>query len=427
MSKKELWKRYLIFCIGLFINSFGISFITKSALGTSPISSVPYTLSLGFTPTLGMFTLYMSIVLVILQILLMRRNFPKQYFLQIPFSFVFSYFIDVTMNLLTVLNPQTYLIKLCCLLIGCAILGFGVFLEVVADVAMLPGECFVNAVSKTFHTDFGKTKVAFDSSMTLTAIIISFILFHRLEGVREGTIIAAILVGIIARTLNRKIGSDINYYLSESAARIPAPASYKTCSDTPVVITFSREYGSGGRKIAKQLAEDLGFTFYDREIIAQAAQDLGMSELEVEAKEQKLNNSFLYDLIAQAYEFSEQKAEADKLFESEKQIIIQAAQQGNCVLVGRCANVICKDFPNAYHVFLYADDDYKTKQIMQREHLNYTAAYKHMTNINRKRFNHYKYYTGQIWGLARNYNLCIDTSRTSAEQTLHLIKSCLSC
>lgn len=427
MSKRELWKRYLFFFIGLFINSFGISFITKSALGTSPISSVPYTLSLGFSPSLGMFTLYMSIVLVILQLLLMRRNFPKQYFLQIPISFLFSYFIDVTMNLLIILNPQTYSIKLFCLFIGCAILGFGVFMEIVADVAMLPGECFVNAVSKTFHTDFGKTKVAFDSSMTITAIIISFILFHRLEGVREGTVIAAVLVGMIARTLNRKIGPAINQYLSETADANSSLSMHQLCTSSPVVITISREFGSGGRKIAKQLAEELGFAFYDREIINQAAHDLGMSELEVEAKEQKLKNSFLYDLIAQVYEFSDQKAKPDKLFESEKQIIINAARSGNCVIVGRCANVICRDFPNTYHIFLYADDAYKTTQIMQREHLDYNDAYKHMTDINRKRFNHYKYYTGQIWGLAQNYNLCIDTGKTSAEQILAIIKSCIPC
>lgn len=432
MSKKELSMRYLFFLVGLFVNSFGISFITKSALGTSPISSIPYTLSLGFAPTLGMFTLYMSLVLVVLQLFIMGRNFPKQYFLQLPISFLFSYFIDLSMSFLTVLDPQFYPMKLLSLLVGCAILGCGVFMEVVADVAMLPGECFVNAVSKTFHTDFGKTKIAFDTSMALIAVVISLLLYHRLEGVREGTIIAALLVGTIARTLNRKIGSRVNGLLTDDSATAPAEqpalsAPACLCSETPIIITISREYGSGGRKIAKQLAETMGLDFYDHQIITQAARQLGLSEVEVEAKEQRLGNHLLYDIMAQFYDFSEQKAAPDQLFAAEKQIILSAAQKGNCVIVGRCANAICHQFPNAYHIFLHADDDYKIGEIMQREHLDRDAAVKLVTDINKQRFNHYKYYTGRIWGLAQDYHLCIDTGKLEAEQVIGLIRAILPC
>lgn len=206
MSKKELAKRYIFFLIGLFVNSFGVSFVTKANLGTSPISSIPYTLSLGFAPTLGAFTLYMSIILIVIQLILLRKDFPKQYFFQIPVSLLFSYFIDFTMGLLGNMDPQSYPMKMISLLAGCSILGVGVYMEVIANVVMLPGESFVNAVSKTFHTDFGKTKVAFDSSMTIIAALIGLVLYHKLAGVREGTIIAAMLVGMIARFLKRKIG-----------------------------------------------------------------------------------------------------------------------------------------------------------------------------------------------------------------------------
>lgn len=204
MSKQEIIKRYSVFLIGLFINSFGVSFITKASLGTSPISSIPYTLSLGFSPTLGIFTLYMSILLILIQVILLRKNFPKQYLLQIPVSFAFSWFIDITMDWLSFMVPDTYFVKLLSLIVGCLILGIGVYLEMVADVVMLPGECFVNAVVITFHKDFGKTKVVFDTSMALMAGIIGFLLFHKLAGVREGTIIAALLVGMVARFLKRK-------------------------------------------------------------------------------------------------------------------------------------------------------------------------------------------------------------------------------
>ena len=93
----------------------------------------------------------------------MRKKFPKEYLLQIPVSFLFSWFIDLTMNWLSGVTPVSYPAKLLSLLFGCAILGVGVYLEMIADVVMLPGESFVNAVSKTYHTDFGRTKVVFDS------------------------------------------------------------------------------------------------------------------------------------------------------------------------------------------------------------------------------------------------------------------------
>ena len=205
-NKTELIKRYIFLLAGLFVNGLGVSFITKAGLGTSPITSIPYTLSLGFTPTVGMFTLVFNIFLIILQVILLRRNFQLQNLLQLPIIALFSFFIDLTMSLLGFMQPETYAMKIVSLIVGCLILGFGVFMEMVANVAMLPGEATVRAVSDVFSTDFGKTKIAFDSSMTVIAAILSFIMFKHLDGVREGTIVAAILVGFIARLFKKYIG-----------------------------------------------------------------------------------------------------------------------------------------------------------------------------------------------------------------------------
>ena len=205
-DKTELIKRYIFLLVGLFVNGLGVSFITKAGLGTSPITSIPYTLSLGFTPTVGMFTLFFNLLLIVLQIILLRRNFQLQNLLQLPIIALFSFFIDLTMSLLGFMQPETYAMKVVSLVIGCLILGFGVFMEMVANVAMLPGEATVRAVSDVFSTDFGKTKIAFDSSMTIIAAILSFIMFKHLDGVREGTIVAAILVGFIARLFKKYIG-----------------------------------------------------------------------------------------------------------------------------------------------------------------------------------------------------------------------------
>ena len=205
-DKTELIKRYIFLLAGLFVNGLGVSFITKAGIGTSPITSIPYTLSLGFTPTVGMFTLVFNIFLVILQVILLRRNFQLQNLLQLPIIALFSFFIDLTMSLLGFMQPETYAMKVVSLIVGCLILGFGVFMEMVANVAMLPGEATVRAVSDVFSTDFGTTKIAFDSSMTVIAAILSFIMFRHLDGVREGTIVAAILVGFIARLFKKYIG-----------------------------------------------------------------------------------------------------------------------------------------------------------------------------------------------------------------------------
>ncbi len=201
----EKVKRYLVFLVGLFINALGVSLITLADLGTSPISSIPYVLSLNFSMTLGEFTIIFSMLLIVLQLIILRKNFKPEHFLQIPISVLFGYFIDMTMAMMYFVDPQTYPGKLMALLAGCVILGFGVYLEVAANVAMLPGESFVRAVSSTWKTEFGTTKVAFDISMTVIAAALSFLLAFQLDGVREGTVIAALLVGLIARAFGRMI------------------------------------------------------------------------------------------------------------------------------------------------------------------------------------------------------------------------------
>lgn len=423
MSKQELVKRYIVFIIGLFINSFGVSFITKASLGTSPISSIPYTLSLGFKPTLGMFTLYMSIILIVIQVILLRKNFPKQYLLQIPVSFVFSWFIDLTMNLLSFMVPNTYFMKFVSLIAGCVILGIGVYMEMVADVVMLPGESFVKAVSMTFHKDFGKTKVVFDTSMTLIAAVIGFILFRKLAGVREGTVLAALLVGMIARLLKRKFVFIENFILKDVDEITKQPMKE---SPNAIVITISREFGSDGRKIAQELAKHLGFDYYDKNIIEMTAKEGHFLEEYVESKEQTMTNRFLYDLFSQYQAFSEEKTKLDELYEIEAKIIREAARKGNCVIVGRCADYILRDVHNCYNVFICAKEDFKVQLVMRRDHMERAVALKYMRDINKKRSMHYNYYTGRTWGMCNNYNLCLDVSAVDIKNAVDIIKQYIS-
>ena len=201
-NKKEMGKRTLIFLIGLVLNSLGVALVTKASLGTSPISSIPYVLSLNFQDSLGMFTIFFSLLLITLQIVLLRKNFRPAQLLQIPVSLLFGYLIDGAM-LLQLFSPQQYAAQLGCLLLGCAVLGAGVYLEVLADVVMLPGEAFVRAVTVCAKTEFGKTKIAIDVSMTVIAGVLSFVFAARLYGVGIGTMIAAAAVGWVAGMIAR--------------------------------------------------------------------------------------------------------------------------------------------------------------------------------------------------------------------------------
>ena len=284
----EKTKRYLIFILGLFVNSLGVSLITKANLGTSPISSIPYVLSLNFPLSLGNFTVIFSLLLIFLQLLILGRNFKAEHVLQIPVSFAFGWFIDICMSLLWFLNPQQYLLQIFYLLVGCIILGIGVYMEMLADVVMLPGESFVRAVVFRWKTEFGLTKVCFDVFMTVLAALLSILFSGALLGVREGTIIAAILVGFIARLIGRKL-SFLPKMLFGVQLEPEAP-SLSDLESTPVCIVVDRQYGSGGHDFAKYLAQKLSFAFYDEEIIQMAAGSSGYSEEYISLKEEKMKN-----------------------------------------------------------------------------------------------------------------------------------------
>ena len=216
MSKTELVKRYLFFVVGLFVNSMGIALITRANLGTSPISSTPYVLSLWHPAlSLGMFTLFFSLFLIALQLIVLGRRFPKHFWLQIPVSFLLSAFIDLSMSIFFFVDPQFYPLQILSLLIGCLVLGFGVFMEVAANVVMLPGECTVKAITMRWHTDFGKTKICVDVTMVVVAAVLGFVLCGTLTGIREGPVISALLVGLIARTVGKLIGEPIQRLLSD--------------------------------------------------------------------------------------------------------------------------------------------------------------------------------------------------------------------
>ena len=409
----ETLKRYLIFLVGLFVNSLGVSLITKANLGTSPISSIPYVLSLNFPFTLGNFTIFFSIFLIVLQLIILRKNFKLEHILQIPVSIIFGYFIDLTMILFSWVNPEAYIMKIVYLLIGCLILGVGVYMEVLADVVMLPGESFVRAIVLTWKTNFGTTKICFDVSMSVIAAVLSFVFAGKLAGVREGTVIAALLVGFIARLIGKKLVflKDMIFPESVSAENENEAKEQTAGTYGKNVIAIGRQFGSGGHDIGKILAEKLGYDFYDAEIIQMTAGTTGYTPEFVKKNEEIMTNSLLYDLVNQMYLNIDRQDEApkDKIFEAECQVVRNLAKKGNCVIVGRCADYVLRNSGNCLKVFFSAPLVSRIRRVAQRQNISEGEAKATVQKNEKLRADNYRYYTRRMWGAAGNFDLSLNT------------------
>ena len=197
-------KRYLLLLAGLSIMAFGVAFSIKASLGTSPISSVPYVVSL-FTPlTVGTATIVMHCVFILLQILILRRNYHPIQLMQLPVAFFFGYLTDFGVWAVQGVRCSTYWQQWIVCLIGILLVAVGVSLEVKAGVVVLAGEGVVLAICKVLpKIKFGYMKVGFDVTLVVIACVLSLGFTGRLQGVREGTVAAALLVGLIAKQLGK--------------------------------------------------------------------------------------------------------------------------------------------------------------------------------------------------------------------------------
>lgn len=420
---KYTFRRYLLFVASLFINAFGIAFITKALLGTSPITSVTYVLSL-FTPfTMGIWTILLNLLFVVLEPFLMTRRELREdlrmYLLQIPIAFCFGLFIDFSMFMLSWLEPSAYVMQVTVLLIGCIILALGIALEVKANAAMMAGEYFVKTITRRFHGEFGYVKLGFDITLLTIACILSLVFLSDIQGVREGTVVSALLVGPIVhfvspayRIFDRWINAPIKQADTPSAQH------------TNTIITIAREYGSGGHLLGERLAKELGIKLYDREFIRMAAQRSGIDEQYIAKNEQSIPSFWLKCILSKN---SEQPVEAslsadDILFVAESRIVQELAAQEPCIIVGRCADFVLKDHPKVVKVFCYSDLKSAVNRCVNDYGIPQEQAEAEIRRINRNRIHHYEYYTGQKWGEPHHYHLMLNTGNISLETACKLMK-----
>lgn len=422
--RNRLLLRFFIFILGLFTMSFGVVLSVKANLGVSPISCVPYIFSLRFPVTLGITTIVLNIFLVVLQMIVLKKDYRVVQLIQIPVVFLFGYFIDLQMFWLTDWVVSGYLWKLFYCLLSCVILATGVFLEVKAKLTYLPGEGFAMAISEKFGFDFGKSKIGTDSTLVVIGIISSFLLLRSIIGVREGTIFSALLVGFLTRLYGKKF-SFIEKRLSPQTVepgfdivKVPIvgqPFSYP-------IITISREFGSGGHEIGKLVAKKLGISFFDKELIQFTAEEGGFTQEYIKKNEQRLASTLAYTLYDLNYAYCDEvKPPLDALFMVQSKVIREIAEQGACVIVGRCANYILKNHKNCFNVFVQANMPFRKNRALNNYGISFDNSDKILDKTDRERENYCKRFTGRSWKDIQSYHLVIDSSSVGIEIAADLI------
>ena len=192
------------------------------------------------------------------------------------------------------------------------------------------------------------------------------------------------------------------------------------------IITIGRQCGSGGHTIGEQVAKILGVPFYDRELIEMTAKESGFGKEFVEEQGEHRNSSMLYNLVknlsySRTMPSGNSEYLQDEIFFAQRKSITELAGKEPCVIVGRCADSILKETGNSLNIYIHAGKAFKARHLMERNHVSYDEAVREMEQLDKRRASHYKYYTDQVWGLAENYHLCLDSSLIGIEKCVSVI------
>ncbi len=198
-----------------------------------------------------------------------------------------------------------------------------------------------------------------------------------------------------------------------------------------VVITIARQYGSGGRTIGEMLAENINVHYYDKELLKLASEDSGINERLFVNADEKVKFVHLWKVVKNVYTGqlippdSEDFVSDDNLFNYQAKVIKQLAQEESCVIVGRCADYVLKDYENVLSVFIHAPKDYCLEQAAKKVSMSPRELERYIAKTDKRRAEYYKYHTGREWTDARNYDLCLDSSKLGFERCVDEIKAYL--
>lgn len=195
------------------------------------------------------------------------------------------------------------------------------------------------------------------------------------------------------------------------------------------IITISREFGSGGREIGKRLADDLGIPFYDKELLEIASKESGICQELFESNDESYTSSFLFSLVMGNYpvtadgRINPEMPLNHRLFLAQFDTIKKIAEDGPCVIVGRCADYILRENKNVINFFVMGNMSEKKKRILERYDIEKNKVEDFIRKTDKRRSHYYNYYTDMKWGEAKNYDLCINSSKTGIDGAVKLMKS----
>lgn len=433
-SKEEWARRYAAFVVILFVIAFGTSLSIRANLGSSPISAPPYILSLvpGVGLTMGQLTICMHVFFITAQVALLRRDFERRQWLQIGVSLLFGLYTDLTMWLTGFLQvppgvPAAIGLPLrgAELLLGGAVLAFGISLEVRCDSLMLAGEGLPLAIAKFTGRDFSRVKICTDTLLVTTGVVFMFVFFGRWDWtmVGAGTLISMFYVGMMVRVFAPHIA-----WLD--ALLIPAADRQRAAGAGPAdawgghtVVTIARTYGSGGNAVGEEVARRLGWPCYDRQLIDITAGQMGYAPEFVERSEQNISAARLWEMVAadSGIPRSMNPSRDDAIFVSQSRAIRGLAQRGDCVIVGRLANWILRDDPHVVRVFVTSGPATAARRVADRLGIAPGEAARKAARVNSGRAIHCRHYTGSKWDSPAAYDIMVNTYRMGTDGAVDTI------
>ncbi len=426
-------KRLLVYFLGLFIMAIGVVFSVKSALGVSPVTCLANVVHQITAIDLGVCTTAVYCLYILVELLILRRDFQPKMLLQIVASFLFGGMVSLATSLFAFLPaPTTYPMRLVFLLCSIPMVAVGVMLYLAPNILPTPGEGMSLAISKKTGLSVASSKMVFDCSLVVVSAATSLIWFHGLVGVREGTVISAVSVGFVMKRIMRICQPALLRFVereSKLERAVKASGVYRMdrAGKPKIMIAIGREFGSGGYDIGKKLAQQLGVTFYDQQLISMEAQESGLSEEFIRTHEQHLSHEVVYDLMTAGYALSnEGLPPLERLFAAQTAIFRRiAASDESCVIVGRCADYILYDDPNCFRIFIHAVPDARVQRLMVRFNLTEDQARADMESTDQARSRHYKHFTGREYGTQKYYHLSIDSGQVGVDGAVELIMNAI--
>ena len=430
-------KRILVYVLGLYLTAMGVVFSARSALGVSPVSSLGNVIyqigrSAGAPAVvnLGNCTTAVFCVYLLAELLILRRDFKAEMLLQIVVSLLFGQLVNLAGAMLSSLPvPGSYPLQLLYLLVSIPLVAAGILLYLCPNLFPMPGEGLCLAVTKKTGLSVGTAKTIFDCTVVLLSVAASLLYFKTLVGVREGTVICALLVGFVLRALQKLLQKPLLRFVERDSkvkrTLDAASDGYQTdLSGNPkVIITIGREFGSGGHEIGEKLAQRLGIPFYDTQIDRLAAQQSGIPLSKMQELTRHMEREVFHGYLDAAYAMTSNALSPDEqLYVAQAKVIRQIAASGeSCVILGRCSDYLLYDDPNCFRIFIHARPDIRIKRTMAVYDLSEEEARRQVEATDRARAQYYKRFTGREYGKQEYYHLGLDSGLLGTEESVESI------